>query len=220
MKNRKFEIAIIICILIVFNVVAFTISIEHTSAFWVAYAFSNYAIIVQFYIWRKAFESENTSKSKFLGIPIVNIGCIYVVAQLIVFAIATNASLSFSKSVILCTITFGVFAVLLISGEASKQESKKIIEDTRRVVEFIESSRQTLEMMIACETDEAKAQKLSNLLEEFRYSDPRSDEMLASIETIISGKLEELKYTDDYSKLIDEVSKKLKQRNIMCKNNK
>ena len=86
-KNTKLAYAVLGIVFILFNVIAFSVPTDKTIAFWIAYAFTVVAFVLQIGIWNAAFKAAEVLKSKFLGIPIIYAGIAYLVFQLIVFAV-------------------------------------------------------------------------------------------------------------------------------------
>ena len=67
----------------VFTVVAFVAPFTKSAVFWISYLFGLVALIFQIPLWNKALNGE-TLKSKFLGFPVLHIGVVYLIIQLIV----------------------------------------------------------------------------------------------------------------------------------------
>lgn len=84
-QTRGYVILGILALLV--SVTAFAVPAEKTGAFWIAYAFTLAAIAAQIGIWKAAFGKEAGLRSRFLGLPVIHIGVVYLVLQLIVFAV-------------------------------------------------------------------------------------------------------------------------------------
>ena len=94
MKNSKSIPYLVIGILFVlWNVLAFVIPTEKTASFWIAYGFTVVIFAAQVYLWKIASEQAQTPKSMFLKIPIVYVGAIFLIIQLIAFAIFMGFSM-------------------------------------------------------------------------------------------------------------------------------
>ena len=72
---------------ILFNVVAFIIPTDKNATFWCAYIFTVIAFLIQIPLWKIALGKKETLKNKFLGIPIIQVGFIYLVIQIIAFTL-------------------------------------------------------------------------------------------------------------------------------------
>lgn len=65
------------------SIIAFAVPTAKTATFWIAYVFTAAAFAAQIGIWKTALGKEGTLKSKFLGFPIVHIGIVYAIIQVI-----------------------------------------------------------------------------------------------------------------------------------------
>ena len=86
-ENTKRAYIILGVVFILFNVIAFAVPTAKTATFWIAYAFTVIAFALQIGTWSAVFKADDTLKSKFLGIPIIHIGIVYLAFQLIAFAV-------------------------------------------------------------------------------------------------------------------------------------
>ena len=102
-KNRRLSALILALVFVLFNIIAFTIPTIKTATVWTAYGFTVVAFALQLLVWKQAFDKTETLKSKFLGIPVVHVGIVYLAVQLLAFAVfmasstlSKTTSLSFS----------------------------------------------------------------------------------------------------------------------------
>ena len=115
-KNKMAYLALGI-IFIVFNVLAFAIPTEKTGTFWTAYVFTVLAFAAQIGIWRLAFGKVETLKSKFLGIPLLHVGIVALIVQLIAFAVfMAMPSLPAWAAVVTSAIIFGASGIAQIAA--------------------------------------------------------------------------------------------------------
>ena len=88
MKKNSSKGYILLGILFVLvSVIAFTVPAAKTAAFWISYAFTVIAFAAQIVIWKAALGRAESLKSKFLGFPVVHIGMVYLVVQIIAFGV-------------------------------------------------------------------------------------------------------------------------------------
>jgi len=87
-KNSTKGYAILGILFALISVIAFAIPTTKTITFWIAYAFTAVAFAAQIAIWKIALGKEETLKSKFLGFPIIHIGIVYLILQIITSIIA------------------------------------------------------------------------------------------------------------------------------------
>ena len=104
------------------SIIAFAVPTTKTATFWIAYVFTAAAFAAQIIIWRTALGKE-ALKSKFLGFPLVHIGIVYAVIQVIAFAVFMFVpTLPTWSAIVVCSIIAGVSAVCMISADAGRNE--------------------------------------------------------------------------------------------------
>ena len=219
MKKNNFTYYLSLGIIFaLFNLIAFVIPTDKTLTFWTAYAFTVLAFLLQIIVWKISFNKNDTSKSKFLGIPIINVTIIYLIIQLFVFAIfMALPMLSVRLSIIVCSIILALFALCAISTQASVDEINHLDEKAKVKRAFIQFLQADIEMLAEAETDAEIKAELKRLAEKVRFSDPMSHEMLGELESRIAAKVEEMKMAENKKTLIGEIDSLLTERNKKCK---
>ena len=86
-KNGFCGYAILAVLFVLLNVIVFVVPINRSSAFWIAYVFAAMAFAAQIGIWKAALGREDTLKSKFLGLPVIHVGIVYLGVQVAVLAV-------------------------------------------------------------------------------------------------------------------------------------
>lgn len=203
---------------VIFNVIAFAIPTAKTATFWVAYIFTLIAFVMQPFIWKFAFKDTDTLKSKFLGIPLISVGVIYLLVQIV--AVAVFMALSFVQSwiaIVVCILILGVSAVCLIGTETGREEIIRIEHKVSKKVFYIKSLQVDIEMLANAESDADTKAALTNLAEKIRFSDPMSNELLADLESKIIDKINDLKSTEQKATIIKELTLLFDERNKKCK---
>lgn len=217
-KNTKRAYVVLGIVFILFNVIAFAVPTDKTTTFWIAYAFTVVAFALQIGIWNTAFKADDTLKSKFIGIPIIHVGVVYLVLQLTAFAVFMVFPLIPSWiAVILCVLILGISAICLISADAARDEINRVEEKVNQKVFYIRELQVDVDMLAEQEQNPEIKTELKKLAEKIRYSDPMSNEALADIEVKIKEKIVELKTTDHKSKLITELDLLFTERNKKTK---
>ena len=217
-KNKGMAYAVLGIFFVIFNVIVFAIPTAKTATFWVAYIFTLIAFAMQPLIWKFAFKDTDTLKSKFLGIPLISVGIIYLLVQIV--AVAVFMALSFVPSwiaIVVCILILGISAICLIGTETGREEINRIEHKVSKKVFYIKSLQIDIEMLAKAEADADTKTALTNLAEKIRFSDPMSDELLAELETKISNKFEELKSAEQKSTIINELTLLIEERNKKCK---
>lgn len=201
------------------SVIAFVVPTEKTSIFWIAYAFTVISFAAQPIIWKAAWGRSETLKSRFLGLPIIRVGLIYLVIQTIAFAVFVGtASLAPAwLTVVICCLILGVSAVCLIVTDAGRDEVERVEQRVRQKVSKLKMLQIDVELLAKTETDPETQAALTKLAERIRYSDPMSDDSLDELEGTISSKIQELKTSTARADLISEIGILLSERNAKCK---
>ena len=217
-KNTKRAYIILGIAFVLFNVIAFAVPTAKTATFWIAYAFTVIAFALQIGTWSAAFKADDTLKSKFLGIPIIHVGIIYLAFQLIAFAVFMIFPIIPSWiAIIVCALILGVSAICLISTDTAKDEIARVEEKVNRKVFYIRELQVDVEMLEEEEQNPETKMALQKLAEKIRYSDPMSSETLVDLETRIMEKVTTLKITDNKLKIIAELDSLLTERNKKAK---
>lgn len=202
----------------VFNVIAFAVPAEKTASFWISYAFTVIAFAVQIAVWILAFGKAAELKSKFLGFPIVHIGIVYLVFQLLAFAaFMAFPALQVWVAVVVSVLILGVSLICLIAVEAGRDEISRIEEKVQQKMSYIKALQADVGLLAEQETDTDTKTMLEKLAETIRFSDPMSSKMLADIETQIGDKISDLKTAENKMAIIEELDLLLTERNKKAK---
>lgn len=217
-KNNSKGYLILGILFILVSVIAFAVPTAKTTAFWISYAFTVLAFATQLIIWKVALGCSESLKSKFLGFPVVHIGIVYLVVQIIAFIVFLSIpTLPIWSAVVVCAVVAGVSAVCMIASDVGRSEIEKVSVKVREKTFYIKQSQTEVELLAGAETDAATKSELAQLAEKIRYSDPMSDEQIADIEDRIAAKIAELKSSTDKTGIINELNSLLDERNKKCK---
>lgn len=221
MKNKNLGYAALGILFVLLNVIVFAIPTEKTATFWIAYVFTAIAFVAQIAIWKKTFGKEDTLKSKFLGLPVVHIGAVYLIIQIIALAVFTTVpTLPTWSAIVACAVILGASAVCMIAGEVGQTEIERVETKVQKKVFFIKALQADVELLVDTEKDTSTKAALQQLAEKIRYSDPMSNEALAEIEKAITEKVAELKTSPDKIPVIQEIISLLTERNKKSKTTK
>lgn len=200
------------------SIIAFAVPTAKTATFWIAYVFTAAAFAAQIGIWKTALGKEGTLKSKFLGFPIVHIGIVYAIIQVIAFAVFLFApTLPTWSAIVVCPIIAGLSAVCMISADAGRNEIERVEAKVQNKVFYVREMQADIELLADNESDVAVKTALTHLAEKIRFSDPMSNEQLADLENKISIKVAELKTASIKLEIITELNSLLDERNKKCK---
>lgn len=217
-KNNSLAYAILGIAFLVFNVLAFAIPVNRTTTFWISYTFTTIAFILQILIWKMALKNAESLKSKFLGIPIIHIGIVYLIIQLISFAIFMGfPEIQYWVSIIVSVLILGISAMSMTTTQIGKNEINRVEEKVTNGVSYIKELQIKVEMMAEKEEHENIKESLRKLAEKIRFSDPMSNETLEDLEKNISNKVAELEKNEIKEELILEIDLLLTERNKKIK---
>lgn len=217
-KNSTKGYVILGILFALISIIAFAVPTVKTATFWIAYVSTAAAFAAQIIIWRTALGKE-TLKSKFLGFPVVHIGIVYTVIQVIAFAVFMFVpTLPTWSAIVVCSVIAGISAVCMISADAGRNEIERVEAKVQKKVFYIRELQADIELLADNETNADVKKALTQLAEKIRFSDPMNNEQLADLEDKISTKIEELKTTSSQLEIITELNSLLDERNKKCKN--
>ena len=218
MKNKNLGYVVLGILLVLVSLIAFVVPTEKTGTFWISYVFTAIAILDQIVIWKNTFGKEDTLKSKFLGLPVVHVGIVYLVVQIVAFAVFTAVPvLPIWSAVVACAVILGFSVIFMIAGEAGRGEIERVEAKVQKKVFFIKELQADVELLIDRETNTEIRAALQQLAEKIRFSDPMSDDTLSKIESTIADRVAELKTESDKMAIIHELDLLLAERNKKCK---
>ena len=217
-KNSSKGYVILGILFVLVSVIAFAVPLAKTAAFWISYAFTVIAFAAQIIIWKTALGKEEALKSKFLGVPVVYSGVVYLIVQVIAFAVFLFIpKLPVWSAVISCAVIAGVSAVCMIASDVGRSEIEQVSVKVQEKTFYIKQLQVDVELLAGAEADTATKSALTQLAENIRYSDPMSNEQIADIENRITAKIAELKSATDKAKIIAELNLLLDERNRKTK---
>ena len=217
-KNSTKGYVILGILFVLISIIAFAVPTVKTATFCIAYVFTAAAFAAQIGIWKTALGKEGTLKSKFLGFPIVHIGIVYAVIQVIAFAVFMFVpTLPAWSAIVVCSIIAGVSAVCMISDNVGRNEIERVEAKVQKKVFYIRELQADIELLADNESDATVKTALTQLAETIRFSDPMSNEQLADLENKISTKVAELKTASSKLMIITELNSLLAERSKKCK---
>ena len=210
-----------------FNVIAF-VSVgwvgqeKYTPAFWIGYIFITLTFIGQFICAVKAL-NEDDAKKLFYNVSLIKTSYGGLIGSFIVGGLCMLISpLPYWIGVIVCILILAFNILSVVKAEAAIDEVEKIDKKIKTQTIFIKSLSIDAESLLAqAKSDDVKTE-CRKICEAIRYSDPMSDDALASVEsqiTIQFHSFAEAVENDDYE-LVSAVAKNLSvliaDRNKKC----
>lgn len=219
MKKNSSKGYILLGILFVLvSVIAFTVPAAKTAAFWISYVFTVIAFAAQIVIWKAALGRAESLKSKFLGFPVVHIGMVYLVVQIIAFAVFLFApALPVWSAIVAGAVIAGSSAICMIAADVGRSEIAQVSAKAREGTFYIKQLQMDIESLADTETNAETKTALKQLAEKIRFSDPVRDAQITDIENRITAKISEMKSATDKSRIINELNSLLDERNKKIK---
>lgn len=200
------------------SVIALVIPTEKTTTVWIGYLFTIIAFVSQIFIFKKSFSQKETLKSKFLGIPIIHIGIIYVLLQCISFIVFIVFPTIPLYIAIICDILILGFSIFgMISVNISENEIKITDSKVQKKIRYLDELKIEVELLSENEKDKQIKKSLEELTNVICYSDPISSDQLKDIELEIKKKIDELKTASNKLETIKEINQLLSRRNKLCR---
>lgn len=223
-KDTMRGIIVLGVLLILYIFIAFLIPFVHTATFWVSFVFTLIAFAVVAASIYIAFIKNPDAKSKFYGFPIAKIGVIYGAVQLIagILFMALAKVVPTWVAILVYAIVLGVAVIGLVSADAVVEEIQKQDAKLKKDVSLMRSLQSKVNQMVAQSEDAA----IKTLADEFRYSDPVSNDAIFDAEADLAAVVDELQaaYVDGDSEVVTRLCRKasalLAERNRLCKLNK
>lgn len=223
-KGTIRAIVVAVITFVIYNLIAFVIPFAHTAAFWISYGFTLAAFAVVCASIYIAFIKNPDTKSRFYGFPIARIGVLYGIAQLIVSLIVMVLAkwTPWWIPTLVYAIGMGATIIGLVSAEAIVDEIQTQdvkLKDNTTMMRTLQSKIN----QIASQTGDAAIKALA---EEFRYSDPVSNDAIADAEADLSAAVDQLQaaFVDGDNEAVAQLCRKtaalLGERNRLCKLNK
>ena len=229
MKKAFQKYAIIWAIFfVVFNVICFVIPGEVAGmnkfggAFWAGYVFISLAFIGQLACAWFAFKADSLQKL-FYNLPLIRISYTGLVAMLVVGAVVMAVpNLPNWIGIIICLLILAFHAVAVIQASAASDVIEGVDKKIKTQTFFIKSLTVDAESLMARAKDDTAKAACKKVYEAVRCSDPMSNDALAGTESQITLKFAEFSDavqsgSNDISKLADELTILLNDRNKKCK---
>lgn len=217
-KNSSKGYFILGILFILVGVIAFAVPAAKTAAFWISYAFTVIAFAAQIIIWKAALGRSESLKSKFLGLPVLHIGIVYLVVQVVALIVFLSIpTLPIWSAVVACAVIAGVSAVCMIASDVGRGEIDRVSAKVQEKTFYIRELQADVEMLEEQEQNPEIKISLTKLAEKIRYSDPMSNVALADLEDRIREKVTALRTADHKLEIIAELDLLLAERNRKAK---
>lgn len=214
-------------LLVLFNVISF-VSVgwagveKYTPSFWIGYIFITITFIGQIICAYFALK-DNDIKKTFYNISLFTTSYTGLILSLIFGGLCMIISpLPYWVGIILCAIILGINVIAVVKASAAIDIVSGIDEKLKESTLFIKSLTVDAESLISRAKSEPVKTVCKKVYEAVRFSDPMSNEALASVESQITLKFNEFGNavtggTDNIGNLADELIVLICDRNKKCK---
>lgn len=212
----------------IFNIIAFVVPSfpnedKYTASFWIGYIFITVMFIGQLVCSLLAFKAD-TVKKLFYNISLIRTSYIGLIASFVFGGLCMIISpLPYWVGVLVCAIILVANVLSVIKATTVISEVERIDEKVKAQTFFIKSLTADADTLVARAKSEAVKAECKKVYEAIRYSDPMSNDALASIESEIAvefAKLTEAVKADDTDAVIasaGEVIVLVGDRNKKCR---
>ena len=224
-KDTLRGMIVALIILVLYHLVAFLVpGLTYNGTFWASYGFTLAGFVVVCAAFYIGYTKQPDAKSRFYGFPIVRIGAIYGIAQLAVSILVMflAAVIPAWIAILVYAIGMGAAVIGLVSAEAVLETIKTQDVQLKKDVKLMRALQSKVsQMAIQCQEPALKA-----LAEEFRYSDPVSDDAIANAEADLADTIDVLQnaVVDADEEMVKVLCARatalLAERNRLCKLNK
>lgn len=227
-KGIKFYAPCWAIVLIVFNVITFSVPItvnvnKFTPSFWIGYAFIILMFIAQLACSILFFKQDSKEK-KFLNVPVISLSYMALLVSIIVGAVAMAVPfIPYWVGIILDVLIVAFYAIAIISSKAAADTIENIDKKVKAQTFFIKSLTVDAESLLPrAKSDETKA-IAKKVYEAIRYSGPMSNEALSPVESQITIKFNEFSNAliEDNKPLAESIGNELiilvNDRNKKCR---
>jgi hypothetical protein len=198
---------------------------EKNSVFAWSYVFTLIAMAMQIAVWHYAWSKDSDIQSKFYGIPILLVGSIYLIAQVLlglVFMILA-VWVPLWVPVVLYVVLLGAMLIGCIGADIARSEVQRVGQEQEKDTSFIKILRAETEVMDVSDLDGELAKTIMELKEQIRYSDPVSSASLKEAEDemrltlhFLKNALKEKQY-DSARQYAGQLITETKRRNALCR---
>ena len=226
--NKSFKIyplIVFVAILAAINVIYYLAPIPKVTASpWIAYGFTMFSVLFTCGVLYFSFFKSEPVKSKAYGFPVFRCAQIYMIFQVIFFAVVCLFSTTIPEwiTLIVCILAL-IFALI---GVLSAETARTIINNQEQR-DAVATSQNTYFRLDAAAilnkcTDPAVRPELEKLADDIRYSDPVSTPALNDVESYIYNQMRVLDAqvnsgSETALTLIADIRRAIADRNQRCK---
>ncbi len=202
-KNTVGIALIYVILFAVFNLLVFTIFKTRTNVFWLSYVFMTLAFAVQILSMFLSFKTADV-ETAFFGIPLAAFSVYYLCAALVIgalFMIFQQAGLTLAF--VIQVLVLAAFLIIAIISLMARDTVQQIDQDIKEKVTGLKTVLVDIQLMRDSCADPELKEALRKLSETVKYSDPMTNDSVASVEQRIMQKVSELRVNIDDGRIVE-----------------
>ena len=228
-KKTASLIAVYAIAIVVYLFAFLIIPFPKSAASWISFVFTLVALAASCFITMYAFKEDEPLDSKVYGFPIFKVGAVYAIAQF-VFGLLICILASFMQMPVWIPLLVSVvFLAAAAVGVIAADNIKDIVIEQKEAVEVQTKVMKTftvdLSYVSSLTKDPILSKAVEKLAEEFRFSDPVSNEATEKIELQLNEEVDKLASLlkdnpEEAFKQIEFIKSVLDKRNRIAKESK
>ena len=229
MKKNVARLALTVALLLgVLNLIAFVVPFARTPVFWLAYAFTSAAIVAQLPLSLYAFSAKGGARNSLYGFSIARLATLYLLAQSIIglLNMAMGAWIPFWVALVIEVVMLVLAVIGCMATTAIRDEIQRQDVALQRDVSVMRELQSRTGALVGQAQGSNVQELLRKLADDFRFSDPVSSAVTASLESDLRANMDDLERaindgdTDGVLELCRRTSALLAERIRLCKLNK
>ena len=185
-ENKGLGILAVVVLAAVYSIIVFLLDKHLNIAFWLTYAFTMLAFLLQIIVPVLTVDKRDKVKDIFIGLPILLHTVVYLIIQVIVSIIFYVFYMLSVKAVVIIQIIFlAVYLLILLSALFQKNTVNNIEKNIQNKKLYIQTLLRKIEKIEDITSDYDIKAYIYKLKETIEYSDPMSSDALYDIESRI-----------------------------------
>nr|WP_122012582.1 hypothetical protein [Maliibacterium massiliense] len=194
MRNQAIYGIALLCLLAVFNVLAFSVPHAYTGAFWSGYLFITIALLLQAALTLPLLRADARLQKTFYGMPAATLGYAYLGAQLIIGLVCMFVPIVPTwLAYVVNALLLGLYLYTILMALFGRNIVADADRQTAQQTQFICTLAAEVDTLRAQAPTGAVKEALEALYAAVRYSDPVSAPALAQTEAQMQAQLDALK---------------------------
>ena len=224
-KNDIRRLIILASVLLLYIVIIFVVNTTKNGTFWLGFVFTLIAFALAYFLFKIVSNSTDSAKSRFYRIPIVKVGFYYIAVQLVLGLLETLLAQYISWKAALIINLFVIVAAIIgtVAADTMREEIERQDTVIKKQVKTIRNLQSLSASLVGMSNDMDTKVVLQKIADDFRYSDPVSNESTEALEEELESMLNEIQSAlvdgelESARELAVKIQPKLNERNRICK---